>query len=166
MYRFWLSVAIRGPPLYNQFQGNHSSAPQYDEHVIDYINKERRLGALAGPYKDPPFSPWCNISPILTREKTSKSERPVILDFSFPPEQNPNAYIPKNRIFGVDVAHSLPGIQDVLKLVIDLQFDVMLASIDISRAYRNFAVDPFDWPLTCLCHNELVHAFRFTGEFL
>lgn len=30
----------------------------------------------------------------------------------------------------------------------------MLASIDISRAYRNFAVDPFDWPLTCLFHDD------------
>lgn len=152
--RFGFPLQYRGPPLYNQFQGNHSSALQYDEHVNQYIIKEKRLGALAGPYKDPPFDPWCNISPILTREKAGKSERRIILDFSFPPEQNPNAYIPRNRIFGVDVVHTLPGIQDVLKIVVALQFDVMLASIDISRAYRNFAVDPFDWPLTCLFHNE------------
>ena len=131
---------------------NHHSARAYPDAVTDYIKKEKELSALVGPFEDPPFTPWCKVSPLMTRPKNEVTERRVIVDLSFP-DGGVNKYIPKNIIDGEKVEHKLPTVQQAVNTVIDIGMDrAVLASIDISRAYRNFRTCPADWPLLVINH--------------
>lgn len=143
-------MQYRGPPLRHEMSPNHPSAQNFQAHVDDYIDLERELGAIIGPFSAPPFTPWCNVAPLMTREKSNKIDRRIIVDLSFPPEKGPNAYVTRNYVFGQVVTHTLPTIQDVVNIVIGLNFNVVLGSIDIARAYRNFRLEPLDWPLACI----------------
>lgn len=152
--QFGFPLQFRGPPLSNCFTGNHPSAIRYPNHIDTYIEKEVKLGALAGPYNNEPFTPWCNVGPLMTREKTTSADRRIIVDLSYPPGAGPNSYIVKNTIFGQLHRHTLPSVQDAIKIIVGYQFNVLLAAVDISRAYRNFPVCPYDWPLNCISHRE------------
>lgn len=147
-------MQYHGPPLNMPYTSNHPSAVNFDTHVTSYIELEMELGAIIGPFSSPPFTPWCNIAPLMTREKTNKVDRRVIVDLSYPPDKGPNTYVTKNEVFGQLVTHTLPTIQDVIKVIVALDFNVVLGSVDISRAYRNFRLEPLDWPLTCIHHED------------
>lgn len=158
----WLLDAIlygfpmqyRGPPLYNPYVPNHPSAANFKQYVQDYIQKECRLGAIIGPFDSPPFVPWCNVAPMMSREKPNKVDRRIIVDLSFPHGNGPNHFIQKNSVFGCSVSHTLPSVNDAINIITTLEYNVLLCSVDIARAYRNFALDPLDWPLTCVCLDE------------
>lgn len=147
-------LQYQGPPLRNNFKGNHPSAVNYPEQVRSYIEKEIQLGGLAGPFEDIPFNPWYNLAPIMTREKANKQERRIIVDLSFPEDNGPNSFIEKNLVFGRKVNHELPSVSDAVRIITSLDFDVVLSTVDIARAYRNFKVDPLDWPLTCIWFDD------------
>lgn len=147
-------LQYRGPPLYNGFVDNHPSANNYEQHVTDYIHKEMEMGAIVGPFSEPPFVPWVNIAPLMSREKATSNQRRIIVDLSHPEGSGPNSFIQKNVLFGELVLHVLPTVSDVIQLAIRLNYDICLASLDIARAYRNFALDPYDWPLNCICHKN------------
>lgn len=150
--QFGFPMQYRGPPLHNNAAPNHPSAICHESHIDNYISTELSLGALIGPFSDPPFSDWCNMAPLMTREKANKSERRIIVDLSFPPDGGPNHYVIKNSVFGRVLSHQLPSVNDAVRIITAMNFDVLLASVDISRAYRNFALDPLDWPLACVQH--------------
>lgn len=149
---FGFPMQYRGPPLYNKIAPNHPSAMCHEVHVNKYISSELSLGVLLGPFKEPPFLEWCNVAPIMTREKANNMDRNIIVDLSFPPGNRPNHHIVKNMVFGRVIPHMLPSVNDAVNIITTLNFDVMLSSVDISRAYRNFALDPLDWPLACIHH--------------
>lgn len=146
-------MQYRGPPLHNGFTSNHPSAVNFKNHISDYIEYEIGLNAIVGPFKEPPFKPWANIAPLMTREKADKESRRIIVDLSYPPGCGPNAYITKNEVFGELVNHALPTVQDAIRMIVSFDFDVVLGSIDVARAYRNFLLDPIDWPLACIYHD-------------
>lgn len=143
-------LQYRGPALNNAFMENHPSAVNFPSQVRAYIGKELPLGGLVGPFDDVPFTPWCNLAPIMTREKANNKERRIIVDLSFPEDNGPNSFIEKNTVFGRSVNHSLPSVNDAVKVITSMDFNVVLCTVDIARAYRNFKVDPLDWPLTCI----------------
>lgn len=147
-------LQYRGPPMENHFDGNHPSAENYQAQVTAYIKKEVQIGGLVGPFDDVPFTPWCNLAPIMTREKATKSERRIIVDLSFPEDNGPNSFITKNLVFGRKVTHALPSVNDAVRIITSLDFNVVLSTVDIARAYRNFNVDPLDWPLTCIWYDN------------
>lgn len=151
-----------GPPLHDEFQKNHPSAINYDAHVEDYLANVLAFGAIIGPFSEPPFQPWCNVAPLMTREKANGIDRRIIVDLSFPPGHGPNAFITKNVVFGRELNHVLPTVQDAINIIISLDFNVLLGSIDITRAYCNFILDPLDWPLTCVNHNGKYYVDRAT----
>ena len=149
---YGFSLQYRGGPVFSTdpMCSNHHSALQYPAAVKQYIEKELRLGALIGPFSVPPFTPWCGISPLMTLPKSDSNERRVIVDLSFP-EGGINAHIFKNSFDGMEVRHTLPSIQMVTDSVKEMGINsAYLASIDISRAYRNFRTCPTDWPLLCI----------------
>lgn len=151
---FGFPLQYRGPPLFNGFTSNHPSATNYDEHVRSYIETERSLGAIVGPFNSPPFEPWCHVAPLMSREKADKNERRIIVDFSFPPENGPNAFVIKNSVFGQVIPHALPTVQEAINIILRLDFNLTLGSIDIERAYRNFVLEPLDWLLACICYRD------------
>lgn len=150
--RYGFPMQYRGPSINTKFTSNHPSAVNFPQHIQKYIQVEMEHGAIVGPFSEPPFTPWCNVAPLMTREKANRTERRVIVDLSFPPDSGPNSRIAKNSVFGKDLTHVLPTVQDAVKIITAFGFEVTLCSVDIARAYRNFALDPYDWPLTCIYH--------------
>ena len=151
---FGFPLQYRGPPLYTStpVTSNHHSAKYYPQSIQDYINKEKGLGTLVGPFDSPPFIPWCHVSPLMTRPKSDSNDRRIIVDLSYP-DGGVNAYIPKHEINGITAAHSLPTVREAVDLVREMGIlTAHLASVDISRAYRNFRTCPGDWPLLIIQH--------------
>lgn len=63
---------------------NHQSALEFPDHVQEFLDTECRLGAMLGPFDSPPYTPWFQISPMMTRPKKDSHKRRVIVDLSFP----------------------------------------------------------------------------------
>lgn len=145
--RFGFPLHYTGPALARENRDAHSSAQQHWTHVKRYVEVELQNNALLGPFDRPPFVPWTNISPVMTRPKAESTKRRIIVDLSFPQGNNVNAHIHKNIIFGSYHEHRLPTVRDTLQVVEQMEFQVKLATIDVERAYRNIPVCPLDLPL-------------------
>lgn len=116
-------------------------------HVPEYVKKECENLAMLCPYNTPPFAPWLNVSPHMSRPKSQSHKRRIIVDLSYPPGLNVNDFVYKNVLFGVPRAHTLPTVPQAVDVIRDNNFDVMIATLDIERAYRNIPSCPLDLPL-------------------
>ena len=141
-------IQYQGPPqLAPAAVYNHQSAVNFPSYIDAYMEQELAQGALSGPYKSPPFTPWFTSSPIMSREKSAGGGRRVIVDLSFP-EGGINQHIPPHIFNGKDAVHNLPTVQSAVATIASTPpGDVHLSVIDLSRAYRQFPVAPLDWPL-------------------
>ena len=146
--KYGFSVQYRGPPLLVPAATyNHQSANNYPTHIDDYVDKELACGALSGPYKTPPFVPWFTSSPMMSREKSGGDGRRIIVDLSFP-DGGINQFIAPHTFDGQEAVHNLPTVAAAVSTIAATPpGDVHMAVVDLSRAYRQFAVSPLDWPL-------------------
>ena len=126
---------------------NHASAKRNPKQVANFIDKEKTLGAMAGPFEDTPFSPWFRSNPLLTRPKRDSKELRVVLDLSFPFGAGINTGIAKNELDGLAFKLKLPTPLDLANLIVEMGRGCHLFKIDMSRAYRQLRGDPLDWPL-------------------
>lgn len=147
---YGFSLQYLGPPLSELDIEMHTSAQKYTTQVQDYFDVKSGHGAIAGPFASPPFSPWVRTSPLMTRPKADAHRRRVIVDLSYPHGRSVNQYVIKNNYYGQYINHTLPRIDDVIQAVAESNYDVMLATIDIKRAYRNFPGCPLDYPLNTI----------------
>lgn len=131
-YGFPLHYA--GPILDRENRESHSSADQFPAHVQNYVDIETSNKAMLGPFDVSPFIQWTNISPIMTRPKAGSAKRRVIVDLSFPRDNNVINFVYKNMIFGRYHEHRLPTVQDTIKQIELMGFQAMLATLDIERA--------------------------------
>ena len=129
---------------------NHSSALSHSNDVIAYIDKERDYGALVGPFIHPPFQPWFQTNPLMTRPKKSSNDRRVIMDLSWPRDFSVNDGIDKYFYQGKPHKLTLPSVDDFVNLIVKHGPGCYLYSRDMARAYRQLRSDPLDWPLTGL----------------
>lgn len=148
--KYGFSMQYLGPKLNELDIEMHESGAKHQSHIEDYFKTECQLGAVIGPFKAPPFHPWCWTSPIMTRPKSESTKRRIIIDLSYPPEENVNKWVEKGNYFGRCVQHKLPKIEDVIDLIVANGFQVALATIDIKRAYQNFLGCPLDYPLNVI----------------
>ena len=142
------SIQYAGPPLMAPpAKYNHQSAEKFPAHIDKYVQRETEEAALSGPYHTPPFTPWFVASPIMSREKSGGDGRRIIVDLSFP-NGGINQYIAPHVFDGKDVTHNLPTVTSAVATIAAAPpGDVHMAVIDLSRAYRQFPVNPLDWPL-------------------
>ena len=147
--KYGFPTGYAGPVSDTKDTPNHPSATDFPAHVEEFIAKEIELQGLVGPTASPIFAPWAHCSPLMTREKGESGKRRIITDMTFPPESSVNAYIVKNGMYGFEHSHSLPTVNALATDVRDMGWGAFLATIDVSRAYRNFVSDPLDWPLLC-----------------
>ena len=68
---------------------------------------------------------------------------------TFPAHASINAYVVKNGVYGHEHEHSLPTVDALAADLAQMGRGAFLATVDISRAYKNFTSDPLDWPLLC-----------------
>lgn len=133
---------------------NHSSAARYPDHVAQYIRKELDEGALLGPFRSHPFPTSGHTNPLMSRPKADPAQRRIIVDLSFPPGVGINSKVYKGCVFGTFLPHKLPTVQQALAVIRARNLDVLMAVIDIERAYRNFRGDPLDWPLSVIQYDN------------
>ena len=110
------------------------------------------LVAMMGPFNMPPFSPWSQVSPLMTVEKKDSDARRVIIDLSFPAGLSVNAGVPKNFFQGSHRQYTLPTITDLADLVTDLGRGCLMWKADLERAYLQLQCHPLDYPLMGICH--------------
>ena len=146
--KFGFPLGYVGPVSDTQDIDNHPSAADYPSQVGQFIDKEISLGGVIGPASVPPFHPWCHTSPLMSRPKND-GDRRIITDMTFPPQSSVNAYIVKNGLYGIEMEHTLPTIDNLVQCIKHYPPGAFLATLDISRAYKNFNSDPLDWPLLC-----------------
>lgn len=152
-YGFPLQYTGRHDPHDGIELPNHASALAYQDHIDQFVKYETDSETLIGPFDKKPFV-WTSIAPLMTRPKNDGVKRRIIVDFSYPDDQGINGSISKNSVFGTYIEHVLPTVSDAVDCIVDSNFAVKLATIDLERAYRNFRVDPLDWPLTCIKHRD------------
>ena len=80
-------------------KNNHTSASEFPEHVDKYIAEEKSLGAIIGPFDEPPIKNL-HYSTFMTRPKQSSDTRRVILDISWPKGESVNTGVEKMAIWG------------------------------------------------------------------
>ena len=144
------SYTARAPPT--PTLENHNTAGEYATHVDSFVDKETRLGAMLGPFHIPPFVPWTQTSPVLTRPKRNSSERRIIVDLSFPPQGSVNAGILPRFFQGERREYTLPSIENLISRVQLLGPSCFIWKADLSRAYRQLRIDPLDAPLLGIYH--------------
>ena len=132
---------------------NHTSALAFPQDINVYLQEEISHGAIFGPYKDPPLSDL-HTSPFMTRPKPGASHRRVIIDLSFPHGQAVNSNISKFQYLGTDFILTLPSIDNITNKVKKLGKGSLLYKIDISRAFRHVKINPRDYFLLGLKHQD------------
>ena len=128
-------------------RANHTERPDNTDHIRAYVEEEVRLGALLGPFHDPPFVPWTQVSPMMTRPKKNSSKRRVIVDLSYPGKASVNAGIRRGQYQGVPFNYRLPGVTDLADEVSRLGPACYMWCVDLARAYRQLRACPLSTPL-------------------
>ena len=146
--KFGFPIQYCGPPQYQAADcPNHASAKRFPVQIQNYIDEEVAHGALEGPFNGPPFTPWWVTSPLMTREKTDSEDRRIIVDLSFP-DGGINKHILPHVFNGREATHNLPTIELAVAAIAAMcPGTIQMAVVDLSRAYRQLAVSPLDWPL-------------------
>ena len=132
---------------------NHERNPQHQHHIEEFLETELKHSALLGPFHATPFTPWTQISPIMTRAKKSSKSRRIVIDLSFPEHRSVNAGIHKGWYQGAPFSFALPTIADLVKQVIKAGRGCYVWSADLARAYRQLRVCPLSVPLLGLKYN-------------
>ena len=126
---------------------NHKGATDFPLAVDSYLSVELDRGAVIGPFVSNPFWRPIVISPLNLVPKPKSSEQRMILDLSWPSCLSINDAIP-NKIY-LSQAYSLayPTIDTIANRVGSLRRGCLLFEGDLKQAYRQFPMDPFDYPL-------------------
>ena len=119
---------------------NHSSAHKFDMAVDENIQSELEVGALLGPFDNPPHNKvtW---SPLMTRPKGEG--RQVILDLSFG-SHSVNKNTDTCTYDGLPFILKLPNLDSILPQLEQLDQDACLFKVDVARAFRNVRINPGD----------------------
>ena len=133
------------PPV--SAKDNHKESQDHAVHIKKYVDKELECGALYGPFDEPPFRPWTQFSPLMTRPKRNSEARRVIVDLSFPGAQSVNAGIRRAQYQGKPYTYTLPGIMDLADEVARLGRGCYVWCADLARAYRQLRTCPLSTPL-------------------
>ena len=127
---------------YNTDVHNHPSATQFPSDIDAYFEKEVKHKALVGPCKNIPFP--VHYSPLLSRPKPNDTRR-VIVNLSSPYGDSVNDHIENGWYDGASYELKYPSLDNIVNAVDELGPDVLLSKIDVSRAFRNLRVDPYDF---------------------
>lgn len=145
--RYGFPMQYIGPKLVVSNPSRHVSDLDDSSHIAEYIQSELANRALLGPFDHPPFCEWFFTAPLMTRPKSEPGKRRIIVDLSYPRENNVNMFIRKNVLFGAQHTHDLPMVDDLVEAARAFDFNCFIGVIDIQRAYRNVPTCPMDLPL-------------------
>ena len=124
----------------------HRGALDFPDQVNAYLSKELKLGRLAGPFDTVPLAQRFVVSPLNTVAKRDSQERRVIVDLSWSCGHSVNDGIPSDSYLGEPLELRYPTIDDIVDAVVTLGRGCYLYKRDFRKAYRQFPVDPKDYP--------------------
>lgn len=154
-YGFPANYSAEHPPA-PTFSNHKESIPQRS-HLLAYIEKEISHGALLGPFPLPPFSPWSQCSPIMTRPKSTPNERRIIVDLSFPKGRSVNSGIPRNEYLGRPCRYTLPSISDLGDIARQHGTSAVFWAADVARCYRQIRACPLSVPLFGITMDDMLY---------
>ena len=131
----------------DQFSRNHKGATDFPSAVDSYLSLELERGAVIGPFSSNPFSRPIVISPLNSVPKPQSFERQMILDLSWPTGSSINDAIPDRVYLSQPYSLVYPTIDTIAERVAFVGRGRLLFKRDLKRAYRQFPIDPFDYPL-------------------
>jgi len=123
---------------------NHSGAVTFDTATDEYLTAEIGVGAIQGPFTVNPLVSDLVFSPINSIPKRGVSARRFVSDLSFPKGRSVNDGIDIEVYLGVSGKVSYPSVDDFVRLVQQKGQGSLLYKRDLSRAYRQFFLDPAD----------------------
>ena len=132
-----------------RFSKNHKSAFDYPEIVQAKLDKEVRLGRVAGPFKDSPYEDKLIVSPIGLVQKKSSDDYRLIFDLSFPEDHSINDGIPKEFC-----SVNYTQFDEAIDMVLEMGPGSYLSKIDIQSAFRLIPLNKNDFPLLGMFHNN------------
>ena len=101
-----------------------------------------------------PFSCPVAVSPLTSVPKSDPTERRIILDLSWPVGSSVNDGIPSGLYLAQEFALVYPTVDLIADRVAALGSGCLLFKRDLRRAYRQFPVDPYDYPLLGYSWND------------
>lgn len=147
-----LGYNLNHPPT--STNDNHPSAIMHPKAIDDFINTESSYQAIEGPFTAPPFEPWFQVSPLMTKAKKGSQERRIIVDSSFPPTESVNDGMDPTSHIGINITHSLPTIADLTCQLQAHGYGAYFWKADLRRAYRQIRTDPLDSPFPGIKIND------------
>ena len=126
---------------------NHSGATNYPGDLALYLDAELSRHSVAGPFSSPPFSGRLAVSPLNSVPKKDSTERRIILDLSWPLNTSVNAGIDKSLHEGVEFSLTYPTVDHIASLIAQKGPGCLIYKCDLRKAYRQFYIDPYDFPL-------------------
>ena len=142
----------RNMPLQSTFVC-HPSAKQHSTDIDFYIATEIACVALAGPFEGPPVTCF-HASPLMTRPKKDTDKRRVIVDLSWPDGASVNDGISRQVYLDGPANTTLPTVDYMEGRILQLGPGAYLYKTDLARGYRQLRVDPADWPLLSVRHDD------------
>ena len=138
-------ISYQGTNPNRTFCSNHKGAREFPSEIDSYLAKESKKGAILGPFDTNPFrGSNLTLSPLNSVPKSDTSKRRIILDLSYPPGEGINDGISREEFLGTPYKLTLPGVDDLCTIICKLRPGCLLWKHDLSRAYRQFPVDPGD----------------------
>ena len=129
---------------------NHTSAIQYPEHVETYIKTEQDHKAIFGPFETPPYGDNTHVSPFMSRDKPDSENRRIIIDLSWPLEASVNHFTKANMYLSTVYKLQYPTVDNITETLLRLGPEAVIYKIDLSRAFRQLRIDPYDYNLLAL----------------
>lgn len=130
---------------------NHKGATEFPDHIDKYIDRELKLGALAGPFDKIPMEGFC-CSPLNSRPKQSGDQRRVIMDLSWEPGgASVNAGIDKYWYLNEPVKLRYPTVWTLIRRIKQLAEEgdetILMYKRDWARAFSQLGLDPGSYRL-------------------
>ena len=104
-----------------------------------------------GPFESNPFSCPVALSPLNSVPKHDSVERRIIVDLSWPAGTSVNDGISSSSYLGEDVSLTYPTVDSIASLIWSAGAGCLLYKRDLKHDYRQFPVDPLDYPLLGYC---------------
>ena len=130
---------------------NHQGALLFPNAIDSYLQNEICRNAVLGPFEMNPFSCPVALSPLNSMPKHDSAERRIIVDLSWPAGTSVNDGISSSSYLGEDISLTYPMVDSIASLNWSVGTGCLLCKRDLQHAYRQFPVDPLDYPLLGYC---------------
>ena len=127
---------------------NHKGAVCFPDAIDEYLFKEVSVYSRAvGPFTEgSPFPEGIALSPLNSVPKRDSPDRRIILDLSWPVSKSVNDGIPIDSYLGEAVTITYPTTDSLVQMILDCGPGCFIYKRDLKRAFRQFPVDPGDYP--------------------